>query len=101
MTQEEVMSSLQTAGLVAGVVHDSQTIHFDPQLKHRQHFQQLNHPVIGPHNYAAQAFKLSKVQGRPSRPGPCLGEHNEYVYTKILGIPDEEFVELLGDGVFD
>jgi hypothetical protein len=32
---------------------------------------------------------------------PCLGEHNDYVYTGLLGIPDEEYVELLNDGVFE
>jgi hypothetical protein len=30
-----------------------------------------------------------------------VGEYNEYVYTKILGIPDEEFVQLMEEGVFE
>jgi hypothetical protein len=34
-------------------------------------------------------------------PAPCIGEHNHYVYTEILGISDEEFVELLSEGVFE
>jgi len=39
------------------------------------------------------------------RPAPCLGEHNEYVCTQLLGIPDEEFIKLyqeeyLNKGVF-
>jgi hypothetical protein len=33
--------------------------------------------------------------GRP----PVLGESNEYVYTKLLGIPDEEFVRLMEEEV--
>ena len=34
-------------------------------------------------------------------PSPCLGEHNHYVYTKILGLSDEEFVALDAEGVFE
>jgi crotonobetainyl-CoA:carnitine CoA-transferase CaiB-like acyl-CoA transferase len=41
--------------------------------------------------------KLSYEMGRP----PMLGEHNDYVYTKLLGMTDEEFVELMQEGVFD
>ena len=28
-----------------------------------------------------------------------LGEHNDYVYTEILGLSDEEFVTLITEGV--
>jgi len=28
-----------------------------------------------------------------------VGEHNEYVYTKLLGLSDEEFVQLITDEV--
>ena len=31
---------------------------------------------------------------------PYLDEHTECVYTTILGMSDEEFVEFLNDGVF-
>jgi len=33
-------------------------------------------------------------------PDPCLGEHNAYLCTEVLGMSDEEFVELLQAGVF-
>jgi crotonobetainyl-CoA:carnitine CoA-transferase CaiB-like acyl-CoA transferase len=53
------------------------------------------------HHYDATPFTLSKTPCDLNMPGPCLGQHNEYVYTKILGMSDEEFVELLGEGVFE
>jgi len=34
-------------------------------------------------------------------PSPCLGEHTEYVCREILKLSDEEFIELLIDGVFE
>jgi crotonobetainyl-CoA:carnitine CoA-transferase CaiB-like acyl-CoA transferase len=47
------------------------------------------------------AFTLSKTPYEIRWAGPCLGEHNEYVYTKILGMSESEFDELLVEGVFE
>ncbi|MFC1925764.1 CoA transferase, partial [Chloroflexota bacterium] len=99
-TAEEVMSMMQKAGVPAGVVQTCADLHADPQLKHRNHFMQIEHPVIGKHFYFNEGFRLSKTPGEPTNPGPCIGEHNEYVYTKILGMSDEEFIGMLTDGVF-
>jgi crotonobetainyl-CoA:carnitine CoA-transferase CaiB-like acyl-CoA transferase len=30
-----------------------------------------------------------------------LGEHTEYICKEILGISDDEFIEMQKDGVFD
>jgi benzylsuccinate CoA-transferase BbsF subunit len=97
---EEVMVRLQSAGVAAGVVHDGKDVAEDPQLKHRHYRWELNHSEIGKHLYHGSGFKLSKTPAELNMPAPCLGEHNEYVYTKILGIPDEEFAELLTSGAF-
>jgi len=32
---------------------------------------------------------------------PCLGEHTEYVCTEILGMSNDEFLELYNTGVFE
>ena len=34
-------------------------------------------------------------------PAPCLGEHTEYICTRMLGMSDNEFVELMQEGVFE
>jgi len=44
--------------------------------------------------------KLSKSPSH-MRTSPCLGEHNEYVLLELLGISDEEFVDLLNHGVLE
>jgi benzylsuccinate CoA-transferase BbsF subunit len=43
---------------------------------------------------------LSETPGKPRVAAPGLGEHNAYVCTEILGMSDEEFVELLEEGIF-
>lgn len=100
-TPDEVMHRLQTAGIPAGVVKTAQEIFADPQLNHRHHFKELEHAEIGRHLYYDESFKLSKTPSSLHMAAPCQGQHNEYVYTKILGMSDEEFVVNLSEGVFD
>ena len=98
---ERVMALMQGAGVAAGVVQTSQDLHADPQLKHRGHYWVLDHPETGPSTYDSPAPKLSRTPSQARMPAPCLGEHNQFICSEILGMSDEEFVELLGDGVFE
>jgi crotonobetainyl-CoA:carnitine CoA-transferase CaiB-like acyl-CoA transferase len=98
---EEVMQNMQAAGVAAGVVQSGKDLIEDPQLKHRHHFWYLDHPEMGKCAYDGPPFHLSETPGELNRPAPCLGEHTEYVCTQILGIPDEEFIGLLAEGVFE
>ena len=97
----ELMYKLQKAGVPAGVVENGEDIQNDPQLAHRHYLWELEHPEIGKHSYEAPPFRLSKTPAELNKPGPCLGEDTEYVCTKILGISDELFIELLAEGVFE
>jgi len=96
---EELMILLQSYGIAAGVVQNSKGVLSDPQLKHRNHFVELKHSEIGDMVYRTAAYKLSWTPARLVRPGPCLGEHNEFVYKKILGYSDAEFEEMIVEGV--
>ena len=98
---EELMYKLQKAGVPAGMLENGEDIHNDPQLIHRHYLWELNHPEIGKHSYETSPFRMSKTPAELYKAGPCLGEDTEYVCTKILGIPDELFIELLGQGVFE
>lgn len=99
-TPEEVMALLQDAGVPAGVVKTNKELFEDPQLEHRGYFQQVAHSEIGPCYQQGWPVKLSESP-ISIRPAPCLGEHNEYVYTRILGLSDEEFITCLNEGVFE
>lgn len=101
LTADELVTKLQSHGVAAGVVKNSRDIYFDPQLSYRNHWRELKHPEIGWHRYDQPGFRLSKTPGNLEMPGPCLGEHTEYICTNILGFTSEEFAELLSQGVFD
>ena len=94
------MRQLQQAGVAAGIVETAEDMHQDPQFKHRNHFLTFDHPVIGPHAVDAVPFRLSKTPARQYLTDPCLGEHNAYVCTELLGMSDEEFASLVQDGIF-
>lgn len=98
---KELMEKLQSAGVAAGVLHTAQGVHEDPQLKFRHHFWLLDHPVIGRHSYDGPAFRLSKTPAVLDKAAPCLGQDNEYVCTKILGISDEELATLYTQEAFE
>lgn len=98
---EEVMNRLQQAGISAGVVETAEDLHSDPQLEYRHHFWVLEHQEIGKSTYDSLGSRLSKTPAELYKAAHTLGEDNYYVYTQILGLSDEEFVELLEEGVFD
>ncbi len=98
-TAEQVMTMLQEAGVPAGVVQTAEDLMNDPQLKHRQHYRVLTHPVIGPHSYHAPAYKLSEAPCDIKRAGPTLGQDNDHVYKEILGMTDDDISDMIAEGV--
>lgn len=100
-TAEHLMELLQKAGVPAGVVQSAEDVINDSQLKLRDNFWIMEHKILGPTIHLGQPFILSKTPAQPRMPAPCLGEHTEYVCTKLLNMSDEEFVELVAAGAFD
>jgi crotonobetainyl-CoA:carnitine CoA-transferase CaiB-like acyl-CoA transferase len=100
-TAEDVMRMMQKCGVPAGVVETNKDLHEDPQLSHRNHFIRLQHPEMGSCAYDSPSFRLSKTPAELKLPAPCLGEHTAYVCTEIIGMADEEFLELMAEGVFE
>jgi benzylsuccinate CoA-transferase BbsF subunit len=98
---EEVMSVLQAAGVPAGIVENAADLFEDPQLRARGLFWPMEHSEMGLFTHLGSSMVLSKTPAQASLPSPCLGEHNEYVLTKILGKTDDEFVELLAAGALE
>jgi crotonobetainyl-CoA:carnitine CoA-transferase CaiB-like acyl-CoA transferase len=100
-TPEEVMTALQTEGVPAGIVENAADIFSDPQLRARGLFWPMEHGEMGMFTHLGSSIVMSETLAQASAPSPCMGEHNEYVLTKILGKTDEEFVELLASGALE
>ncbi len=97
---EDVMRMMQAAGVPAGVVQNARDIlENDRQMTEREFLVPLKHPALGVFGHPTPPYKLLKTKAQV-RTSPCFGEHTEYVCTHLLGMSDEEFVELLQEKVF-
>ena len=95
----ELMGALQAAGVPAGVVQNGvDLVVNDEQLAAREWTVAREHAVLGEHITDGLPVHFSRTPGTRERPGPLLGEANEYVYGELLGCSAEEMTELMIDG---
>jgi benzylsuccinate CoA-transferase BbsF subunit len=95
------MERLQKAGVAAGVVKNIADVYNDPQLAKRNIYWNMEHSEMGMFTHLGQSFQLSKTPSKAYSPSPLLGEHTEYICTNLLGMSDEEFIDLMQKGVFE
>ena len=98
---QELMRTLQNAGVPAGVVNDCRDLFEDPQLTQREHFKFLDHAEIGPYPSDQSEFDLSKTPGSLDTPAPLLGEHTEYALKELVGLSEDEYRSFEDDGVLE
>jgi crotonobetainyl-CoA:carnitine CoA-transferase CaiB-like acyl-CoA transferase len=96
---EDVMATLQEAGVPAGVVQNGRDCLEDEHLKARDYYVYLDHPEAGRTANDGPGFRLSKTPAQYRTPSPCLGEHNERVCKEILGLTDDDIADLLVEQV--
>jgi benzylsuccinate CoA-transferase BbsF subunit len=96
----ELMGVLQRAHVPAGVVQNAEdVVARDPQLAHRGHWIELEHPEMGRTIYNASPFRGTALPQVPSRAAPTLGEHTDAVCRDLLGLEPGEIAELRRAGV--
>jgi crotonobetainyl-CoA:carnitine CoA-transferase CaiB-like acyl-CoA transferase len=71
----------------------------DPQLVHRRHFVEFEHPNLGRVPVEGSAYRLSRTAARIQRSSPTLGGDNQYVLETILKYDAERIRKLVADGV--
>lgn len=99
--KNQLAERLQAARIPAYPVNEVGDVHHDAQLRARNHFWRLGHPVVGEADWDAPAFRLSDTPMYPLRPAPVLGQDNERVYGEILRYSDDEIAELTVAGVIE
>jgi benzylsuccinate CoA-transferase BbsF subunit len=94
-----LMEKLRNAGLRAGAVNTMKDVYTDPQLSQRPQWVEIEHPEIGTMHYQRPPFLLTRTPPGPSKRDPLLAEHNEYFYRSLLGLPEQEYTELVNEQV--
>jgi benzylsuccinate CoA-transferase BbsF subunit len=97
----DVAETLQALGVEAVPVSDLADAFADPQLAHRGHFVELEHPLMGELYYERNGFRLSDADAGYERTSPLLGEHNEMVLGELLGMSTAEIGRLREEGVLE
>ena len=94
-------AALQTAGVPASAVRTMQELAADPQLVHRQHFVQLDHPKFGKTTVEGSRFRLSRTPAQIEGMAPTLGRDNQYVLETLLGYSEERITEIVASGALE
>jgi benzylsuccinate CoA-transferase BbsF subunit len=98
---EEAMRLMQQAGVISAVVETTgDLLDADEQVKWNNAYMTLNHPD-GECLVENARIGFSKTPGKIRRPGPSIGEDNEYVFKEILGMAEEEINQCYVEGIFD
>jgi crotonobetainyl-CoA:carnitine CoA-transferase CaiB-like acyl-CoA transferase len=99
-TPLQAAEALQSAGVPAGPMNRPPDIPEDPQLRHRDLFRDMTHPLIG-HPLPAETgpAPFRHIPPAPQRPAPVLGENTRDICGKVLGMSVEETERLISAGV--
>jgi crotonobetainyl-CoA:carnitine CoA-transferase CaiB-like acyl-CoA transferase len=98
-TKDRTMAELfRTASeqyrIVFGIVQTPEDLAKCPQLDARDFFQEVDHPLIGRLKVPFRLMSMSESAPEYRMPAPLLGQHNDEVYTELLGYTPEELAEL-------
>ena len=96
---QEAEAALQARGIPASAVLGMYDLYDDPQLAHRGHFVELQHPIHGTTTVEGSRFRLSRTPARIDRASPTLGRDNRYVLETILGYSTERIAALETQGI--
>ena len=95
----EVVQFAEEHKVPCGPVLEMPQVLQDPHVQARRMFEELEHPIEGKLVYPGVVPKFSRTPGKIERPAPLLGEHNQFVYTEMLGYPSSRVKELEKDEV--
>ena len=95
---QPAMERLQAAGIPAGRVLDSGSVHDDLQLLHRDFWVHLPNPKMPRHKQQGITWRLIDAAPEPRRHAPFFGEHNAEILA-TLGLGDDDLAGLAARAV--
>jgi crotonobetainyl-CoA:carnitine CoA-transferase CaiB-like acyl-CoA transferase len=91
---EDLVALLQGHGVAAMKVMNIEDQFIDPHLQERGAYVEVEHPHVGIEWIYGMPWLLSDTPGGVRTPAPALGEHNDYVLGRLLGVPATELERL-------
>ncbi|HXQ32105.1 MAG TPA: CaiB/BaiF CoA-transferase family protein [Steroidobacteraceae bacterium] len=94
----EILARTETA-VPSGLIYRAPDMLADPHFKAREAIVTTSHPRLGDLRMQNVAPRLSETPGGIRAPAPELGQHNDEVYLKLLGVAPERYAALKAAGV--
>jgi crotonobetainyl-CoA:carnitine CoA-transferase CaiB-like acyl-CoA transferase len=96
----QVAEAMQSAGIPAGQMNRPPDIVEDPQLRQRNLFSDMMHPLFD-HLLPAETgpAPFLHIPPAPQRPAPLPGQDTREICRKVLKMSTEETEQLISDGV--
>jgi crotonobetainyl-CoA:carnitine CoA-transferase CaiB-like acyl-CoA transferase len=95
----ELTEKCQAVGVRAMPVQSSEDrVERDPQLKARDMYPELDHPLLGRRKVQSVPFKHSKTPAAVHRPAPLIGQHTRKVLEELLGLSLDDIRQGFTDG---
>jgi len=98
-TQKYWLDTLQAARIPCAPVNNLRQALNDEQVLFRNMVVEVEHPLGGSAKVVGNPIKLSETYEDMFSPPPLLGQHNEEVYSTLLGKTPEEIAALLEAGI--
>lgn len=99
MDAEPLLELMADAGVPAGRIYKAKDMFADPHFAAREAIVTVQHPKLGDFPMQNVFPKLSETPGKVRSVGPELGQHNQEIYTKLLGIDEDTVSSLRAAGV--
>jgi len=84
-TMEELFHGLSPLRILVGMALDVPAVVNDSHLNERELFVKSVHPVAGEVSFPGAPFNMEETPWQLRDPAPTLGQHNQEVYSEVLG----------------
>lgn len=94
LTADDLLARLEEFGVPGGRIYRAPDMLKDPQFKARDAIVSVAHPDFGELKMQNVFPRLSRTPGGIRAPSPELGEHNDEIYLRLLGLNAERYGQM-------
>ena len=98
-SKKEIHQLLMDAHIPCAPIQTLKEVVRDPHYIARGMLTEIEHPQKGQMSVFGNPIRFSANHLVAPSPAPLLGQHNEEVYTKLLGLTKKQYEELLKEQV--
>ncbi len=97
--RDAVVARLRAAGIASSPVLSVEEQWKDPHFAARRIKHRVTIPIYGEEALFSAPWRFSDFGPEIERCGPTTGEHNDFVFGELLGLPTDEIAELKASGI--